>query len=331
MPASPRRLTVRVLDGKSLSDSLAADVRSGLAARRKALSPRFFYDALGSKLFEAICLLDEYYVTRIEHDILRADAGAILASVPGPLRLVELGSGSAEKTEYFIAAALKRQRALDYCPIDVSEAAISKSSARLLERYEGLRIHALRATFLDGLAALDAAADGVRTLALFLGSSVGNLEEDEAVALFRRVRDAIGPGGAFLVGADRKKLKDVLERAYDDPTGVTAAFNKNLLGRINRELGGRFDLSAFRHVALYDERHGRIEMHLESVRAQRIPIDALDMTVEFAAGERIHTENSYKYDDAGLDRLAAASGFRVAQTWTDAKGLFSSTLLVPTT
>lgn len=327
------RLTVRAVGGAPAAGSFADDVRIGLASKPKSIPPRHFYDALGSKLFEAICELDEYYLTRAEHEILRSAASEMLARVRGPVRrpvrILELGSGSGEKTERFFDAAFAHQQRLIYHPIDVSEAAITASSARMLERFPGLHIRAVHGAFLDGLAAIEAPAEGERTVALFLGSSVGNLEDGEAIALFAQVREAVGPEGALVLGTDLKKSSDVLVPAYDDPTGVTAAFNKNLLGRVNRELGGRFDLASFRHVALYDVARGRIELHLESLRDQRVPIRALGVTVEFSAGERIHTENSYKYDAADVERLAAAASLRVVDRWTDANGHFASSLLVP--
>jgi dimethylhistidine N-methyltransferase len=309
----------------------AEDVRRGLTATPKFLQPKYFYDELGSALFAAICALPEYYLTRAESAILAAHAGEMVAGVAPPVRLVELGSGDAVKTRYLIEALLARQPALDYTPIDISESALAASGRRLTGAYGArLRVRPRPGDYHAELGRL--ASDGRPpeggTLILFLGSTLGNLHPHESLELVRRVRAALAADDAFLLGVDLKKSEDTLIPAYDDPLGVTAAFNLNLLARINRELGGEFDLERFCHRALYNRELGRIEMHIESLAAQRVPIRALELEVPFAAGESILSESSYKFDHQQLESLAAQAGFHRARTWTDVDGYFSSNLLV---
>jgi L-histidine N-alpha-methyltransferase len=308
--------------------SFAADVARGLTSRPKQLFPKYFYDELGSHLFEAICLLPEYYLTRAEDETLSQRAGEI-ASLCGvePVTLVEFGSGSSTKTRHLIDALLRRQTELLYVPIDISPSALEAAAGVLLETYPALSVEAYAGDYDAALVRLkrDAPARG-RTLALFLGSNIGNFEPLDAEQFLRGVRSTLRAGDALLVGADLKKDAATLEAAYDDALGVTAAFNLNLLARINRELGANFDPRAFRHVAVYNERAGRVEMHLESTRAHTVNVAALALEVPFAAGERIHTENSHKYAPAELDALAARAGFARAGAWLDAAGRFSSIL-----
>jgi L-histidine N-alpha-methyltransferase len=311
--------------------SFAEDVRRGLTARPKALSPKYFYDSLGSRLFEAITELPEYYPTRAEAEIFRDHAGEIASALDGRLRLVELGSGDAQKTRLLIEAILARQGDLDYLPIDISRSAVEQSGDRLLGAYPELRITAYVAEYQPALRSLrrePLAPEVARTLVLFLGSTIGNLDPPERIDLLRDVRALLRPGDGLLLGTDLKKDEDVLLAAYDDALGVTAAFNRNLLVRINRELGGEIDLATFRHRVRYDRDRGRIEMHLESRRDQLVSIRGLGLEVGFAAGETIHTESSYKFDPAQIADLAAATGFAPRRTWTDAARRFGSHLLV---
>jgi len=311
------------------ASTFAEDVRRGLTHDPKYLQAKHFYDDLGSRLFEAITLLPEYYPTRAETEILAARAAEIAAAVPGPVRLVELGSGDAQKTRLLLAALLSRQGTLDYLPIDVSESALARSGEELVAEHPGLRVTGYVADYREALAAL--AAEGARrarTLVLFLGSTIGNLNPEDQVGLLREVRAMLAPGDGFLLGTDLQKPLPELLAAYDDVLGVTAAFNKNLLLRINRELGGDFDLRAFRHLARYDGEAHRIEMHLESLAAQRVRIVALDLAIDLAPGETIWTENSYKFSRDQVAALAAATGFRLTNTWTDAGGRFGSNLLL---
>ena len=319
------------LEAHPHAGSFSEDVRRGLTASPKSLHPKYFYDALGSRLFEAICELPEYYLTRAEAEIFRDHAGEIAAALDGRLRLIELGSGDAQKTRLLIEAVLARQDELDYLPIDISKSAVEQSGDRLLVAYPELRITAYVADYHAALRSLrhEPLPPGVsRTLALFLGSTVGNLDPAERVDLLRDIRTLLRPGDGLLLGTDLKKDEEVLLAAYDDALGVTAAFNRNLLVRINRELGGGIDLSTFRHRARYDRQRGRIEMHLESRRDQIVPIRCLGLDVGFAAGETIHTESSYKFDLGQIADLAARAGFELRRTWMDAGRRFASHLLV---
>jgi L-histidine N-alpha-methyltransferase len=308
--------------------SFAADVALGLTSRPKQLFPKYFYDELGSHLFEAICLLPEYYLTRAEDEILSRHADEIASAFKDePVTLVEFGSGSSTKTRHLIDALLRRQSELLYLPVDISPSALETAATTLLETYPRLRVEAYAGDYDAALARLkrDQPSRG-RTLALFLGSNIGNFDTAGAEKFMREVRSVLRAGDALLVGADLKKDAQTLEAAYDDALGVTAAFNLNQLARINRELGADFDLRSFRHVAIYNERAGRVEMHLESRRAQTVNVAAASLEVRFAAGERIHTENSHKYAPAELDALAARAGFARGGAWLDAAGRFSNSL-----
>jgi dimethylhistidine N-methyltransferase len=307
--------------------SFADDVRAGLSGPRKRLSPKYFYDELGSALFEAICYLPEYYLTRAEAEILATSAGAIVDAVGGPVELVEFGSGSARKTRVLIAELLVRQPRVDYCPVDISASALLDSAMALVAEYPGLHVRAYADDYFNVLSSARLSTSD-RVLALFLGSNVGNYEPEQADALLSAMAAAFKPGDGLLLGADLKKPAAVLELAYNDPTGVTAAFNKNLLGRINRELGGGFDLEAFEHSVRYDAERGVVESFLLARRGQTVPIEALEANVHFLAGETIHTESSYKFDRNEIEALAVRNGLRVAHQWTDSLGRFAVSLLV---
>jgi dimethylhistidine N-methyltransferase len=311
--------------------TFADDVRRGLTSMPKSIPPRHFYDALGSALFGAICNLPEYYVTRAEESVLQTHASDIVQTFGGPLRLVELGSGESRKTRLLIEAALARQRALDYLPIDIDASVLQLAAKHLLVEYPSLSIQATCCDFEHAADAIRShpAPPGVRTIVLFLGSTIGNLDEVDAVSMLSSIRSALVPGDALFLGADLKKPRKVLEPAYDDALGVTAAFNLNLLARINRELGGNFRLDQFAHLAFYDEARGRIEMHLAARDAQTVRIDSLGMLVNFAHGETIHTENSYKYEPRDIETIASRSGFGIRKFWTDSQRWFADFLLVP--
>ena len=327
--ADAERLVIRNLVREDARQRFAEDVRAGLSAAPKRLFPKYFYDELGSQLFEAICLLPEYYLTRAENEIFARHSDAIVSEVSTQkVSLVEMGSGSALKTRLVIEALLRRQGELRYVPVDISASALETSSRVLLQSYPQLRIEAYAADYYDGLSALAERRHDARKLALFLGSNVGNFDPEEARAFLSALRRVLAPGDALLLGADLKKEARLLEAAYDDALGVTAAFNLNQFARINRELGADFDLRAFRHQAAYNEELGRVEVHIVSLRAQRVSIRALGMEIEFEEGERVHTENSHKYDLAGLSELAAATGYTRARTWLDEREQFSSNLFI---
>ena len=324
--ARENKLLIRNLVKRDPLAGFAEDVRNGLSAQPKRLSPKYFYDELGSQLFEAICLLPEYYLTRAENEIIERYADEIVGSVEGATTLLEMGSGSASKTRLIIEALLRKQESVLFIPVDISASALESSSRILLQSFPRLRIEAYAAEYFDALAQL-AERPRERTLALFLGSNISNFGRAEAPKFLRALRNVLRSGDALLLGADLKKGRHILEPAYDDSLGVTAAFNLNLLLRVNRELGGDFDPTAFKHHAHYNEEVGRVEIYIESTRSQVVNIKQLAMQVSFSAGERIHTENSYKYDTAELEHLAAETGFRCAHTWLDSQARFSSNLL----
>lgn len=303
-------------------DIFAEDVRAGLTAQPKKLPPKYFYDALGSQLFEAICLLPEYYLTRAESEIFERYADEIISQSPTPVGLVELGSGSSVKTRLLIEAILARQPELHYQPMDISDSILRQSAEKLLGEYKNLHITGHVGDYTCGLDSIRR-RDKETLLALFLGSNIGNYTLDEARSLLGRIRRALKSGDGLLLGADLKKPAEILIPAYDDAQGVTAAFNMNLLVRINRELDADFDLTQFEHRVIYNEPRGRIEMHLVSRIAQTVYIGKLGLKVRFQAGETIHTENSYKYDLTQLAALAEDAGFRPLQTWFDQEKRFS--------
>lgn len=321
-------LSLRVLASGDGRVDLAREVRRGLSAPRKSLPCRFFYDAAGSRIFEEICALSEYYLTRAEDEILARHAQALVAAAPREATVVELGSGSAAKTRRLLGAHLARGGAARCALVDISSAALADSARELRAAFPELAVEAVAAEYREGIELL-AAEKRAPWLVLWLGSNVGNLDRAAAGRFLGGIRAHMGPADRFLLGVDRRKDRATLERAYDDAAGVTARFNFNLLARIDRELGGRFAAAAFRHVAHYDEDAGRIEMHLESLADQVVRIEALELDVAFRRGERIHTEDSYKYSDAEVEALAAAAGLCVADARTDAAGLFLSVLLAP--
>jgi dimethylhistidine N-methyltransferase len=326
--APPDKLTIHNLVRLDARMSFAEDVRAGLSSEPKKLFPKYFYDKLGSQLFEAICLLPEYYLTRAENEILTRHSDEIVtATGHHDISLIEMGSGSALKTRLIIEALLKRQKELLFIPVDISLSALETSSRVLLQSYPRLRINAYASDYYDGLDALSKQQLG-HTLALFLGSNIGNFDHEEAHTFLRAMRHTLRAGDALLLGADLRKQPSILEAAYDDSLGVTAAFNLNQLARINRELDADFDLRAFRHRVVYNEEVGRVEVYIQSLRAQTISIRKLEMEIRFTEGERIHTENSYKYDLAGLSELASATGYTRARTWLDEREQFSSNLFM---
>jgi len=319
---APNRFTLRTFP---LPRSFADDVRDGLRKPQKELQPWYFYDSVGSALFAAICELPEYTITRAEAEIFRNNAPAIARAFASPERVVELGSGDGRKTRLLLEEMLARQSRLTYAPIDVDGHLLESTARDLLGSFHNLQIDAVCADYREITSLI---TSGPRTVVFFLGSSIGNLDPAGAASMLRQVRSVLSSGDSLFLGADLQKPKEVVERAYNDSLGVTAAFNLNLLARINRELGGHFDLSRFAHLAFLNQQHSRIEMHLVSRQHQRVAIDALEMDVDFAQGETIHTENSYKYAAADLENLAAAAGFSIEQRWHDASGGFADVLMI---
>ncbi|MFD5232409.1 L-histidine N(alpha)-methyltransferase [Streptomyces qaidamensis] len=317
---SPFHLT-RTLPEDATDAALRADVHRGLTGRPKTLPPKWFYDAHGSDLFEKITELPEYYPTRAEREILLARAGDIAAATRART-LVELGSGSSEKTRHLIDALTELHT---YVPVDVSESALSQAGQALAAERPGLDVHALIADFTAELTLPD--TPGPRLVA-FLGGTIGNLLPAERAAFLASVRALLAPGDALLLGTDLVKDEEVLVRAYDDGAGVTAAFNKNVLTVINRELGADFEPAAFDHVALWDAGHEWIEMRLRSRTAQTVKVPALDLAVDFAAGEEMRTEVSAKFRQEGVRAELSAAGLELADWWTDDAGRFALSLSV---
>ncbi|MFE9450841.1 L-histidine N(alpha)-methyltransferase [Streptomyces sp. NPDC006739] len=314
-------LVTRTLPEDATDAALRADVLHGLTTTPKTLPPKWFYDARGSELFERITELPEYYPTRAEREILAARSGEI-AAASGARTLVELGSGSSEKTRYLIGA-LTSLRA--YVPVDVSESALTQAGQALIEERPGLTVHALIADFTAPLAL--PATDGPRLLA-FLGGTIGNLLPAERAAFLASVRGLLAPGDGLLLGTDLVKDEEVLVRAYDDAAGVTAEFNKNVLTVVDRELGADFDPDAFDHVALWNTRQEWIEMRLRSRTAQTVKVPALDLAVDFAPGEELRTEVSAKFRKEGVTAELAAAGLELTHWWTDAQARFALSLSV---
>jgi dimethylhistidine N-methyltransferase len=319
--------------------SVARVVADGLLRADKRLPAWLFYDAEGSRLYEQITRLPEYYLTRAERSIFEKHSDAIVACAAGDasdvshvrsvgpgtaiaaLHVAELGAGAATKTQVLLRAVIRRQGKTTFVAADVSQSALEEGARRMAREEPELTVRPALGHHEDALEAIRAMPD--RQLVLFIGSSIGNYAPDEARALLSSVRGSLRVGAAFLLGTDLKKSPRVLIPAYDDSRGVTAAFNKNVLRRINRDLGADFDVERFRHVAIWNEGDSRIEMHLESVARQAVRIEALGVDVILRKGERIHTESSVKYDEAMVDSLLGSSGFRRERTFLDDDGRFA--------
>ncbi|MFC9468440.1 L-histidine N(alpha)-methyltransferase [Streptomyces coelicoflavus] len=317
------RLT-RTLPEDATDAALRDDVLAGLTSTPKRLPPKWFYDARGSELFEAITALPEYYPTRAEREILVDRAGEIAAAT-GARTLVELGSGSSEKTRVLLDALTERTGLGAYVPVDVSESALTQAGEALVAERPGLQVHALIADFTGGLTL--PGTPGPRLVA-FLGGTVGNLLPGERAAFLSSVRALLSPGDALLLGTDLVKDEGVLVRAYDDAAGVTAEFNKNVLAVMNRELEADFEPAAFEHVALWNAEREWIEMRLRSRTAQTVKVQALDLAVDFADGEELRTEVSAKFRREGVRAELEAAGLDLTHWWTDGEGRFALSLSV---
>ena len=302
------------------ADDLAADVLAGFSRPQKSIPPKYFYDAEGSRLFDAITELPEYYPTRTETALLRQYADEIAQKAGTGHLLVEPGSGSCTKARLLFEGL----KPCAYVPMDISRDHLRMAAEQVAVEFPWLEVHAACTDF-TRLMTLPSGSPEGRRLAFFPGSSIGNFDPEAAVGFLRMIAEMVGPGGQLLIGVDLKKDRAVLEAAYDDAQGVTAAFNLNLLARINRELGADFDLAKWRHKALYNEAEGRIEMHLVSLVDQQVSLQG--RTFHFAEGETIHTENSYKYTVTEFRELAARAGFTADTVWVDDDQLFSLHLL----
>jgi dimethylhistidine N-methyltransferase len=316
------RPSSRQWPSRSASSPDFAEYLAGLKRSPKRLPSKFFYDAEGSRLFERICLLDEYYLTRAETEILETRAHEIAALVGEGAAVVELGSGSDRKIRLLLKH-LKQPSA--YVPVDIDESVLDGACESLRADFPELKMRPVQADYTNGLMLPDLSAGASETLVFFPGSTLGNMEPIEALAFLEKVAGLAGRGAAMLIGVDLRKERTVLEAAYNDREGVTAEFNKNILARANRDFGADFDLGAFEHRAFFDEPHRRVVMQLESTKVQQVHIGA--ERISFGAGERITTEYSYKYTVGEFEALARLAGFSPRQSWTDGEKKFGVHLL----
>ena len=316
----------RCLPDGFLAKALRADVRAGLTASPKVLPSKWMYDEAGSKLFEKITQLPDYYPTRAERSILRAAAGQIAAATRART-LVELGAGAADKTRLLLDALRGEGTLASFVPVDVSETALIEAARRVEQEYPGISVTAVVSDFEEHLGL--PRDDGGARLVAFLGGTIGNLLPDQRAAFFGSLRSRLRPGDSFLLGTDLVKDPAVLVAAYDDPAGVSASFNKNILSVLNAELGADFDLDAFDHVVLWDPRAEWIEVRLRSLKRQVVTLPEIDLVAEFAEGEEMQTEVSAKFRRAGIAAELTAAGFALRSWWTDDDGLFGLSLSVP--
>lgn len=312
---------IRLRRVQAVAATLVADALAGLQSRPKTLPPKYFYDAVGAELFERICEVPEYYVTRTELAILRAAAPEIARAVGPGAALVEYGSGAGLKVRLLLEAF---ERPAAYVPLDISCEQLDRVAGEVGSLFPAVEVLPVCADFTRALR-LPTLPAGGRPVAFFPGSTIGNFHPTEAAALLRRMRRTLRAGGALILGVDRPKPREVLEAAYDDAAGVTAAFNRNLLVRLNREADADFDLDRFRHHACWNAEASRVEMHLVSVGPQLVHVAGVP--IPFADGESIWTECSYKYSDPALQALAVAAGFELTMQWSDPAGLFRVALL----
>jgi len=309
---------VRSVDA-DLVRAVADAVREGLLRPRMRLPPWLLYDAQGSALFEDITELSEYYLTRTEREILASHAGEIIEAAGAPPTVIELGAGTASKTQLLLAALLDRRARVTFMPVDVSAAALSLAQYQL-SHFRRLSVRPVLARYPEELGFLDAPSG--RRLLLFLGSNIGNYDPPSARTLLRAVRRHLRPDDAFLIGTDLRKAVSILVPAYDDAQGVTARFNKNVLVRINREVGAAFDVEHFEHVVRWNRAASRVDLYLASKGAQTVSLGIAGAEIHFAPGQRIHTESSYKFTRAMIDHLLVDAGFRLERTWYDERRWF---------
>jgi dimethylhistidine N-methyltransferase len=298
----------------------AAEVIRGLSMRPKTLPCKLFYDERGSALFEQITELAEYYLTRTELEILQENSREIVQAAGSPVAVIELGAGTATKTGTLLQAVARRQIRVKYFPVDISPSALDEAKKRVREELRGALIQPIITDFGNGFSFLRDIPG--RKLVLYLGSSIGNFDWEDATALLRKVHARLTPGDALLLGTDMVKGPEILVPAYDDAQGVTAEFNKNILHRINSEMDGNFDVDSFRHIAEWNPRLSGMQIYLESLPAQAVTLRLTGTLIRFAAGERIHTENSYKYSLEMVERMLCVSGFTLEKTWFDQRKWF---------
>jgi dimethylhistidine N-methyltransferase len=304
--------------------SFAREVEEGLAGNPKSLPSKLFYDQAGSVLFEEITRLPEYYLTRCELEILRTRANEIALAAGSNITVVELGAGTATKTCILLQALARKQIRTSYFPVDISPSALDEAKAQVKAQSPATYVRPVVADFSEGFGFLRDIPG--RKLVLYLGSSIGNSDPEAAVSMLTEVRKELSPADSLLLGTDLLKNSVIMISAYDDAQGITAQFNKNILCRLNRELGAEFDVSAFRHIARWNSVCSRMEMHLQSQFRQTVSLGILGSSLALAAGERIHTENSYKYTTEMVNKMLTAAGFSLDQTWFDDRNWFALNL-----
>jgi dimethylhistidine N-methyltransferase len=320
-----KNIQITFYDFKPEQGRFRNDIVNGLQKQQKELPCKYLYDERGSYLFECICGLDEYYIPRMETAIMKTAIGQIAELLGPEVLLIEYGSGSSTKT-HILLDNLSDLTA--YMPVDISREQLLEATEDLIKRYPRLTILPVCADYTCGFSLPDVKGPASRSVAYFPGSTIGNLNPDEARQFLAHVAGICGPGGGLLIGVDLKKDPAMLHMAYNDGDGITAQFNLNILERINRELDGKFQIASFEHYAFYNPQESRVEMHLISRRDQKVRLDST--SVSFAKGESIWTESSYKYNLDEFARLAAGAGFAVEHVWTDEQHLFSVQYLVCT-
>ena len=320
-----KRLCYYEPSGDKLQKTFAQELSHSIRQKQKSINPKFFYDQKGSQLFEKICVLPEYYLTRTEISLLKQINEKLHYYLDGDFRLVELGSGSSQKTRLLIDMLTRLQKHVEYFPIDISK--ILKSSAIVLESdYKKLHITGIIDNYENGLEFVKN-YDDMKNLIVFLGSSLGNFDPENGIRFLQKINSSMKKSDLFLVGLDLVKDKNVLHQAYNDSQGITAQFNLNILSRINSELGGNFDTSKFAHHAVYNENQNKIEMYLRSLVKQTVEIPNADLMLEIDEDELIHTENSHKYTISQIKQMFTMTGYQIEATWNDVNRYYSLVLL----
>jgi len=319
------RLSYYEPSGNKSQKTFAQELSISIRQKQKAINPKFFYDQKGSQLFEKICVLPEYYLTRTEISILKQIDGKLQSYLDGNFRLVELGSGSSQKTRLLIDMLTRLQKHVEYFPIDISKI-LKTSSIALQSDYKKLHITGIIDNYENGLEFVKN-YDGMKNLIIFLGSSFGNFDPENGIKFLQKINSSMKKGDLFLVGLDLVKDKDVLCQAYNDSQGITAQFNLNVLSRINSELGGNFDTSKFVHHVVYNENQNKIELYLRSLSKQTVEIPNADLMLEIDEDELIHTENSHKYTISQIKQMFTITGYQIKDMWNDDNRYYSLVLL----
>ena len=319
------RLSYYEPSGNKSQKTFAQELSHSIRQKQKSINPKFFYDQKGSQLFEKICVLPEYYLTRTEISILKQIDGKLQSYLDGNFRLVELGSGSSQKTRLLIDMLTRLQKHVEYFPIDISKI-LKTSSAALQSDYKKLHITGIIDNYENGLEFVKN-YDDMKNLIVFLGSSFGNFDPENGIKFLQKINSSMKNDDLFLIGLDLVKDKTVLRQAYDDSQGITAQFNLNVLSRINSELGGNFDISKFVHYAVYNENQKKIEMYLRSLAKQTVEIPNANLMLEIDEGELIHTEDSHKYTISQIKQMFEMTGYQIEAMWNDENKYYSLVLL----